>query len=434
MDKKQVAILGAGPMGLATGYYLQQKGYQVTIFEADDRVGGMTASFDFDGLQIERYYHFVCANDEPHFEMIDKMGLQDKLKWTATKMGYYYNGVLHEWGNPIALLKFPNLDIISKLRYGIHAFISTKRSDWSGLDKLEATGWIKKWIGEKAYNVLWKSLFDLKFYHHANNLSAAWIWTRIKRIGTSRYSLMKEKLGYLEGGSETLLVAMQKHIEANGGTVNLSAPVSKVEIEHNKVTGVWVKEQFHRFDRVVSTAPVPYIPELIPDLPEKSLAQFSALQNIAVVCLIVKLKKALTENFWLNVNDPNMDIPGLVEYSNLNPGKDHIVYVPYYMPVEHPKFKDSDEVFKQKVKTYLMKINPDLQDSDFKAIHASRYRFAQPICGPEFLDQLPPLDIPVEGLYVADTSYYYPEDRGVSEGIRYSKQIADLLAENDITQ
>ena len=36
---------------------------------------------------------------------------------------------------------------------------------------------------------MWRPLFDLKFYEFADNISAAWLWTRIKRVGTSRKSL-----------------------------------------------------------------------------------------------------------------------------------------------------------------------------------------------------------------------------------------------------
>jgi protoporphyrinogen oxidase len=60
MQGKRIAVLGAGPMGLAVAYQLARDGHQPVVFEADDRVGGMTAMFDFAGLQIERYYHFHC--------------------------------------------------------------------------------------------------------------------------------------------------------------------------------------------------------------------------------------------------------------------------------------------------------------------------------------------------------------------------------------
>jgi protoporphyrinogen oxidase len=170
------------------------------------------------------------------------------------------------------------------------------------------------------------------------------------------------------------------------------------------------------------------VPRLIPDLPADLLAKFSATKNIAVVCVIAKLKKAVTENFWLNTNDPDMDIPGLVEYSNLRPLDQHVVYVPFYVPGEHPTFAEPDEVFLAKVRSYLKKINPLLSDDDFIDIRASRYRYAQPICDPGYLDKLPPVELPVKGLWVADTSYYYPEDRGISESIGFGRQMAKSAA------
>jgi protoporphyrinogen oxidase len=79
------------------------------------------------------------------------------------------------------------------------------------------------------------------------------------------------------------------------------------------------------------------------------------------------------------------------------------------------------------VKRYLMKIHPELKAEDFIDVRASRYRFAQPICEPGYLDRLPPIQLPVHGLLVADTSYYYPEDRGISESIGLSRKMARMV-------
>ena len=175
---------------------------------------------------------------------------------------------------------------------------------------------------------------------------------------------------------------------------------------------------------MISTIPLPYVPQIMPDLPADILARYRALKNIAVVCVIAKLRRPLTDNFWLNTNDPDMDIPGIVEYTNLRPLGHHVVYVPFYMPGEHPKYQDDDHVFLDKVRRYLKKINPALLDDDFIDIRASRYRHAQPICDPGYLSKLPPVKLPIEGLWVADTSYYYPEDRGISESIGFGRQMA----------
>jgi protoporphyrinogen oxidase len=426
--KQRIAVLGAGPMGLAVAYQLARDGHRPVVFEADDRIGGMTACFDFGGLEVERYYHFHCTSDEAFLRLLDELGIADRMRWVATRMGYWYRNRLQPWGNPMALLRFKGLGAVAKFRYGLHALLSVRRDDWRPLDRLDAVVWIRRWVGEEAYEVLWRKLFDYKFYDQATGISAAWIWSRIRRIGRSRSNLLNERLGYLEGGSGTLLNALRQAIEANGGEIRLGAPVGQVLIGEGAVRGLQVRGRVEAFTRVVSTVPVPWVPRLIPDLPAPLLAKYRALKNIAVVCVIAKLRKPVTENFWLNINDPEMDIPGIVEYTNLRPLERHIVYVPFYMPGEHAKFDDADQLFCDKVRRYLRKINAGLVDGDFLEFRVNRYHYAQPICETGHLDKLPPVALPIDGLWVADTSYYYPEDRGISESIAFGRKLASEVA------
>ncbi|MEZ4846385.1 MAG: NAD(P)/FAD-dependent oxidoreductase [Bdellovibrionota bacterium] len=425
MQKNQtIAVIGAGPMGLAAAYQLAKDGHRPVVFEADDRVGGMTASFDFGGMQIERYYHFICTTDVATLQMLDELNLNSKLKWVSTKMAYFFDNQLYSWGNPIALLKFPHLDWVSKFRYVLHMLYSIKNKRWKHLDRMQGTTWLKKWIGPKAYRVLWEKILTYKFHQYIDEPSAAWIWCRIHRVGNSRYNSFREKTGYLEGGSETLIQAMKESIVRMGGEIRLSLPVQEILIRDGKVCGVKVNEQECVFDRVISTIPIPYLPKILNQYPQKYLEMYRAIQNIAVVCVVLKLKKQVTENFWVNIHDDCMDIPGLVEYSNLNPSGNTIIYAPFYLPFDHPKFKDSDQVFIDKVKRYVQKINSSITESDILEAHAGRYRYAQPICTTGFLEKLPPVSGVVEGLSIADTSYYYPQDRGISESIEFGRKMA----------
>jgi protoporphyrinogen oxidase len=423
---KTAAILGAGPMGLAAAYELLKDGWSVDLYERDDRIGGMSASTEIDGLKIERYYHFVCKPDATTFEYLRELGIHDKLRWVDTKMGFYYGGRLHEWGNPVALLKFPGLDLVSKLRYGAHAFFTTKISDWRALDKVGCTAWLKKWVGERAYEVLWRSLFELKFFEYKDSLSAAWLGTRIKRVGLSRKSVFQERLGYLEGGSDTLLDAIEARILAMGGRIHLKAAAEKVEIEGGALEGIRVGGELRPYDTVVSTIPLPYLVKLAPDLPQDERDKVAAIVNIGVVCAIFKLKHSVSPNFWTNINDPAIAIPGLIEYSNLNPLPCTIVYAPFYMPVNHPKYRLPKEAFIDEVTGYLAKINPAFDRSWILAANAFRYEFAQTVCTPNFYEALPPMKSAVRGLFLADTSHYYPEDRSISESMRLGRELARL--------
>ncbi|HID48268.1 MAG TPA: NAD(P)/FAD-dependent oxidoreductase [Chromatiales bacterium] len=427
MTQKRIAVIGAGVMGLASAWELLKRGYTVDIYEADDRVGGMSAHFDFDGLSLERFYHFVCKPDQTLFDYLDALGMADKLHWVSTRMGYFYQGQLYPWGNPVALLRFPRLGLLGKLRYGIHMFYCTRISDWKKLDHRNAVEWIKRWIGESAYRVLWDGLFRLKFHHYADNLSAAWIWARIKRVGLSRKSLMQEELGYIEGGSGTLLKALEETIAGLGGTIRLSMPVRQISRRPEGGLAVTVANDTRVYDHVISTVPLPFVSKLIPGLGKDTREKYNRINNLGVACVIYKLRKPVTENFWLNVNDPAMPIPGIIEYSNLRKMDPSIVYVPYYLPREHEKFGWTNEQFIEEATACLKRINPDLTDDDFIASHVSRYGFAQPICEPGFPDRLPPIRSEWEGLLIADTSYYYPEDRSISESMRLGKQLAAMV-------
>ena len=422
----KTAVIGGGPMGLACAYQLAIDGHQVTLYEADDRLGGMSAHFDFNGLSIERYYHFICKEDHDLFALLKELNLESKLKWHETRMGYFYAGQLYEWGNPFALLKFPKLSLLSKIRYGVHMFLSTKRKNWQALEGIDAVSWLKKAEGEKTYNVLWKKLFAQKFYDYTPNLSAPWIWARIRRVGRSRKSIFKEQMGYLEGGSETLLNALRNKLEEKGVTIHLNSAVEKVAHKEGKVQGLLLNGEFNPYDKVYSTVPLPFVTRIIDNLPEEHQRKYASINNIGCVCLIFKLKKAVTENFWLNVNDDAMEIPGIIEYSNLNNQNNHIVYVPFYMPQTHPKFSRDDQAFIDESKAYLFKINPALTEDDIVDVNVSRYGFAQPICPPNFMDDLPPIKSAIEGLYIADTSYYYPEDRSITESVGLGRKIAQL--------
>jgi len=421
------AVIGGGPMGLACAYQLALNGEKVDLYEADDRLGGMSAHFDFNGLSIERFYHFICKEDFALFKLLKELNLESKLHWHATKMGYYYDGQLHEWGNPLALLKFPKLNFFEKMRYAVHMFLSTKRKNWKALEGIDAVSWIKKAEGEKVYNVLWKKLFAQKFYDFTPDLSAPWIWARIRRVGRSRKSIFEEQMGYLEGGSDTLLQALKEKLESLGVTIHLNARIEKVAHKDSIVQGIMINSEFNEHKKVYSTVPLPFVNKIIDNLPKAHQEKYQSINNIGCVCLIFKLKKPVTENFWLNVNDDSMEIPGIIEYSNLNAQHDHsLAYVPFYMPQTHPKYNRDEQEFINESKAYLFKINPELKDDDVIDVHVSRYGFAQPICPPNFMDNLPPIKSEIEGLYIADTSYYYPEDRSITESVDLGRKMALL--------
>ena len=314
------------------------------------------------------------------------------------------------------------------MRYGLFALVCVRRNRWPALEQASAKDWILRWCGQSIYDRFWKPLFEYKFYDYADNISASWIWTRIRRIGRSRKSMLEERLGYIDGGTLTLVNALIEGIKAHGGTVHLGTPVLRVTTDGGRVTGVQTAGQTFVADAVICTAPTPLVNAMVPDLPEEWKQRYAAIHNIGVICVIFKLARSVTPHFWVNISAPGIEIPGVIEFSNLrNVGGDTIVYVPYYMPVTNEKFSWTDEQLLTEAFACLRQINPMLFEGDVKGTKVARLRYGQPICEPGFEAKIPPVKTPIEGLQIADTCFYYPEDRGIAESVRLGSAMAKAV-------
>lgn len=420
----RLIVIGAGAMGLAAAYHAVKAGHHVQVLEGAPEPGGMAAHFDFDGLSIERFYHFVCKTDHATFELMHELGIGDRMRWRRTSMGYFTGGRLHRWGDPLSLLRFPEISVLSRLRYGLFVFISTHRERWNAIENESARSWITRWCGREAFDRLWKPLLELKFYQYADEIAAPWVRTRIKNMGRSRRSLFSEELGYIDGGSQTLVDALCAAIEQRGGMIRTACAARRVVTQSGRVVGVDTSSGFVPADAVICTVPAPLVSKMVPDLPEEWKAKYDAIRNIGVCCVVFKLKRSVTPHFWVNVSDPDMAIPGFIEFSNLRPVGDTVVYVPYYMPVDNPKFAYPDQTLLQEAFGYLQRVNTALIPTDIISSRVARLRYAQPVCETGFAAKIPPVQTPLTGLQIGDTCFYYPEDRGISESVRFGKEMA----------
>ena len=112
--------------------------------------------------------------------------------------------------------------------------------------------------------------------------------------------------------------------------------------------------------------------------------RYDGIGNIGVVCVVFRLKRSVSPYFWINISDRRLRVPGIVEFSNLCPAGDTVVYVPYYMPTTNPKFAREDVFFRNEAFGYLKLLNSALTDNDLIAVHVGRLRFAQPVFPPGF--------------------------------------------------
>jgi oxygen-dependent protoporphyrinogen oxidase len=78
MGMKSAAIIGAGITGLTAAFYLKRKGIPVTVYEADDRVGGVIRSVRRDGYLAEFGPNTILETSPKIAQLIRDAGLEQR--------------------------------------------------------------------------------------------------------------------------------------------------------------------------------------------------------------------------------------------------------------------------------------------------------------------------------------------------------------------
>ena len=431
----KIAIIGGGAAGLSAGYQLCKAGAEVHLFERDSTLGGLAGSFQLDGGYVEKFYHFICLHDHAYFETLQELKLTHLLRWKLTEMGQFYEGSLYSFGRPLDLLRFPALTWPDRIRFArnIMKIKSAAWEDWKKIEHVPVDEWLETTFGTNVYRSLHEPMIRLKFGRYKEKLSAAWMWARIHRLGRSRTKIrQREKVGYVEGGSQIIMDALGEAISARGGSIHLKASVQSLIVNGQKVQGIHVDGEEQEFDGVLSTVPLPAFLKLGPQSFEGDYwRKLRNIESIGVVCVFLRTSKSFSKYFWTNISDPRIQLAGLIEYTNLNPlphlNGDSILYLPQYLPSSVDKFSASNEQIVSEYMNYLKLINPSFAEQFVKQTLVFREKYAQPICEVGFTKDIPSMQTPLDGLYLTDSSQLHPDDRTISNSLGLGKRAAELI-------
>ena len=144
----RIGVIGGGVAGLGCAYFLAEDGHQVDVFEQAPALGGLAGCFDFDGLQVEKYYHFVCRDDADLIAMLEALGLSAELEWRPGRMRFFYRGTLYPFGTPWDLLRFRPLSLRARVRFGLNIALSRPAQSWERYEAVTARDWLVRQRGK----------------------------------------------------------------------------------------------------------------------------------------------------------------------------------------------------------------------------------------------------------------------------------------------
>lgn len=436
LPRKRIAIIGAGMTGLTAAYDLAEVGHDVTIFEASGNAGGVAAGFRDEKWHwsLEYFYHHLFQSDKDIITLVHELGLRDKLFFPRPLTSVYYEGKILPFDSVGAWFKFPAFNALDTVRFGaVSAFLRFTRF-WRALEKQTADTWMRRWYGEKIYNASWKPALINKFGVYYDQVPMSWMWARL-------YA-RTFRLGYFEGGFNTLVERLTATVERRGAQIQYNSPVAKVE----QVNGRWFittnEGEQGPFDQCLVTTSPQLMLRLAPQLQEQAAeyaAQLASLKSIGALVLVVALRWPLLKNsYWLNLpahstNKFENEIPflALVEHTNFvdkqNYGGDHILYLGDYVPADHAYFQMSQSEIEELFLDKLVKFNPNFTRDWVRKTWLFRTTYAQPVPFVNHSQAIPDLQTPLPGLYFASMSQVYPWDRGTNFAVRMGREVAKLM-------
>lgn len=255
MTKQTIAIIGAGPGGLAAGMLLASRGFDVQMFEKQSYIGGRTSSFTEQGYTFDLGPTFFSM---PHIleEVFEAAGRNLHDYVTLTELEPMYSLVFHDTTvrasrDPETMKKeiarhFPGNEdhydrFMSDTRKKMHALTPVlqkkhdRLTDYLAPRSLKAVPELE--LGKSLYDVL-SSYFDderlkLSFTFQSKYLGMS-PWECPGAFSILSYMEHEWGVFHPKGGLNQLTKAMAKVIEEHGGKIHLNRGVKKLLIDESK--------------------------------------------------------------------------------------------------------------------------------------------------------------------------------------------------------
>lgn len=430
----RIGVIGGGFAGLTAAYRLANMGHQVTLWERN-QYGGQAGTFPIGDTELEIFYHHLFQSDTHIAALAEELGIGGKLIWHPSNVGYFIDGEIYPLNGALDVLRLGAISLVDRVRLGAATFYLQHKKNWKPYEHVTAHSWLQRALGKRAYDKTLGAQLRSKFGRYYDQIPMVWFWGKIWLRTTSRSSpLDQEKLGYFDGSFRTMVGALVQGCADAGVDMRLGSSIQ--QLEHHEASGDWTVstaglEQPERFDSLIATVPSPVFLKLVSGLPQKYADRVSALEYEAAVVAILELDRPLTDVYWLNIADDELPFTGVIEHTNfIDPsvyGGRHIVYLSKYLEPDHPYFTlDENELIRQYL-PYLTRLNPDFQKSWVTNSWVFRERAAQPIIPMNYSNLIPEHRTPLAGLYLANTTQIYPEDRGTNYSVRLGNEIADIV-------
>lgn len=288
---KKIIIVGAGITGLTMGYELSRNGFDVTIVEKEDTVGGLARTFLYDDFVFDIGPHRFHTDDKVVLKFIREI-LKDEAIEIPRKSGVRMFGKYHDWplrpaiffSMPISFMVYAAKDLILRKKYQGNSF---------EVDMLNK-------YGKTLYNIFFRPYTE-KFIHcEPKEIHRDWGRAGVdravidKKVKTNNLgNLLKNTILpkpvdtqflYPEKGIHIFSERLAEGIQKSRGKIYTSVEIQELKFTDTKIIQLMYNNNWMDFDYLIWTAPIVTL--------NKFLGIDSVdLKYLSTICYNVKINK-----------------------------------------------------------------------------------------------------------------------------------------------
>ncbi len=279
MAKKRIIILGAGLAGLSAAWHLQRKGIDCLVFEKESEVGGLCRSKQINGFTFDCSGHLLHFRHRYAFNFIKGL-LGNNL------VEHQRNALIYSFGRYTSYPFQANLYGLpsSVVKECLLGFLEVAQNGHSYKKNQNFLNWINYTFGKgiaKHFMVPYNSKF---WTLSPRELTCEWLdgfipTPSLNQIIEGTIQKSKSQFGYnarfwypKKGGINQVPLALARGIK------NLYTDCKAVEINLKKQQIKFDSGNREKFDFLVSTIPLPEIPNLIKSIPKQIQPLFKKLK------------------------------------------------------------------------------------------------------------------------------------------------------------
>ncbi|MEQ9039536.1 MAG: NAD(P)/FAD-dependent oxidoreductase [Silicimonas sp.] len=257
-SRTQTLIIGGGPAGLTTAYELKRldDNMDVTVFEADERPGGISRTEKYKGFGIDIGGHRFFTK-VPEVNAMWKEVLGDDFIKVPRMSRIYYRGKYYHY--PLRIYNaLSNIGIYETVRIML-SYAKWKIRPHKKEESFEE--WVINRFGGRLYMHFFRSYTEKVWGISPKQIQADWAAQRIKNLsltkavwnaltGSNNTTSLIDKFEYPRQGPGMMWEKTVDRIREKNGQVHMKSYVKKLERDGNRVTAAVVEnaEGTHRVE------------------------------------------------------------------------------------------------------------------------------------------------------------------------------------------